>query len=85
LTICALAAFQLAKINVGSSGAGVCNVVLDTGDNGLGIWDTTADAGTSGFGVCNIVMDIGNSGVLGCGAGAGCACVYPKFSLESGG
>ena len=64
---------------------GVCNVALDTGNNGLGIRDIVADAGTNGFGVCNIAMDIGNSGVpLSCGVGAGCTCVYPKFSLEEG-
>jgi len=44
-----------------------------------------ADDRNNGFGVCNIVMDTGNSGVLVCDVGAGCTCVYPKFSLEAGG
>jgi len=43
-----------------------------------------ADAENNGFGGCNIVMGIGNSGVLVCSVGAGCTCVYPKFSLEAG-
>ena len=32
-----LAAFKLATMNVGSSGAGVCNVTQDIGNNGLNI------------------------------------------------
>ena len=75
LTIHALATFQLSTINVGSGGAGVCNVTPDVRNDGLSI--------------CNIVIDIGNNGVFACSVlmsvRAGYTCVYLKLGLEAGG
>jgi len=68
-------AFQFATMNVGSAGAGVCNVIPDIGND-----DPS---------VCNIAMDIGDIGVLVLSVlmsvRAGYTCVHPKFSLEPGG
>jgi len=76
-------------MNVGSSGARACDVVLDTGNDWLNIRHIVADLGDGGPSVCNIAMGIGNTGVLICnvltGIRAGYTRVYPKFSLEAGG
>jgi hypothetical protein len=50
-TIHTLAAFQLVAMNVRNDDASACNVTPDTGSDGVGIWNVTADFGNDDFNV----------------------------------